>query len=269
MHETITFTHPQDPDLVLTIGRPSEEAWADAFNTMSTTRSREAGVFAAGYNLTIATAKGITRAELPRLIDDWPMATGLVLGSSAELGGGLTLASKADPDSVNAWPIDLKATVEAAKEIAALRAMQSGDRAIAVVVVDTDAGTARARLEELLAEYTPTLEALAASGLTLEACADLCAQYNRRGQLLAWRTRDHGVIIAKRPGFQASMAFANDCTDSGHYEASKRLCIACIVRPAFDALAPRLAEYPALTSSLAGLIRAEVQGGLGATVKKG
>lgn len=266
MHEQVTFTHPQDPDLVLTIGRPSEEAWGEAFNTMSTARSREAAVFAAGYNLTIATAKGITRAELPRLIDDWPMATGLVLGSAAELGGGLTLASKADPESVNAWRVDLKATVEAAKEIAELRAKSSGDVVNGTPPIDA---AGRARLAELYAEHTPTLEAIAASGLTLETCADLCAQYNRRGQLLAWRTRDHGIVIAKRPGFQASMAFANDCTDQGHYEASKRLCIACVVRPAFDALAPRLAEYPALTSSLAALIRAEVQGGLGATVKKG
>lgn len=269
MHSSITFTHPDDPTLMLTIGRPTEEAWGDAWNTISQARSKEAGTMAAGYNLIIACSKSVSRAELPTLIDDWPMVTALALGSGAELAGTLTLASKADPESVNAWRFDLAATVAAGKEIAELRMVRATSaEAGEAVVVDANAGTVNARLNALLEEHTPTLEALAASGLTLESAADIAARYNRKGQLLCLRTKDHGIIIAKRPGFQSSMGYANGSTEDGAYSAARALVLASVVYPVNGAIGAHLTEFPALTTSLVSLVQSMVQGGLGAVVKK-
>lgn len=265
MHTTITFAHPKDPDLSLTMSRPTEEAWSEAWDTLSSARSKEAGTMAAGYNLLVATAKGISRAELPTLIDAWPMVTVLAVGSGAELAGNISADSKV-PAEVNAWRFDLAAVVAAGKEIAEL--MKSGNRAMPSAAPLPEEEALDDRYEALLAEHQTTLEALAASGLSLESAADLAAQYNRRGQLLCLRTRDHGVIIARKPGFQTSMTYANNSTDNGAYSAARGLVLSSVVYPVNGAIGTRLTEFPALTTSLVSLIRGMVQDGLGGAVKK-
>lgn len=259
MHETVTFTHPKIPALTLTITRPREEAWSAAWDVIASKRNKEAAMLEAGYNLLVATARGIARAELSRLIDDWPALTTLAIGSGAELGGAFRLAGASPDDEDSAWRFDLAAALAAGKELAELRA-EPESSSVAALVAD--------RIDEILAEHGATLEALKASGISIETLADIAARYSRPGQLIAVRTRDHGLLFARRPGFQASLAFTNDSADLGHYEAAKRLVLACIVHPTSASIAARLTEYPALTTSIATLIRGETQWGLGATVKK-
>lgn len=265
----ITLIHPQYPDITCTLGAPSEEAYAAAFDMVATNKSKNAGILSAGYNLLVACAQGVSRAEIPRLVDDWPALPERVFVEVDTLAGGLRFEGPGvEADEANAWKFDLVATVVGAKEIAELRAKLNENvndiPRVRLVGLDAD----QDRLAELLAEHGANIEALAASGLDVESTATLVARFNRRGQLTAIRTRDHGVLIIRRPHFQEQLAFANNSTAKGNYAAAKMLALSVVEHPVNGAIGPRLTTSPSLTTSIAMAARGMVSEGMGAAVKK-
>ena len=275
MNSFVTITHPLYPDLICKLAPPSEEAYAAAFDAVATNKSKSAGILIAGYNLIVACAQGISQAEIPTLIADWPALPERAFLEVDGLAGGLRFEGPGmDDEEVNAWRFDLAKTVEAAREIADLRAKKTAVAAKAAASNEYAVGGASAtaddaRLAELLAKHTTDLEGLASSGLDLESCATLLARFNRRGQLTAIRTRDFGVLIIRRPGFQEQLAFASNSTSQGNYGACKLLALACTEHPVNGAIAPRLASSPSLTTSIAQKARGMVSEGMGGEVKKG
>ncbi len=267
MNATRILTHPQYSDLVCTLGAPSEDAYASSFNILATSKSTSAGILTAGYNLIVACAQGISRAEIARLVDDWPALPERAFIEVEGLAGGLHFTGPSVNDNeANAWKFDLKETVEAAKEIAELRAQLAPAEAL---VVDINTKTMRDRFDELVAQHQRNIESLAASGLTLESCADLLARFNRRGQLTTISTRAFGVLVIRRPSFQEQLAFASNSTSQGQYAACKALALAVVEYPVNGAIGPRLSTSPSLTTSIAQQARAMVSIGMGGEVKNG
>lgn len=275
MNATRILTHPQYSDLVCTLGAPSEDAYASSFNILATSKSTSAGILTAGYNLIVACAQGIARAEIGRLVDDWPALPERAFIEVNWLAGGLNFEGPGvDADEVNAWKFDLAATVAAAKEIAELRAKQADAIASAhgaelAAIAQGPLTTDDDRLAELLAEHQVNIEALMAAGLNMEAAALLVARFNRRGQLTTIRTRDFGVLVIRRPGFQEQLTFASNTTSQGNYTACKLLSLAVVEYPVNGAIGPRLVSSPSLTTSIAQHARGMVTEGMGAQVKKG
>ncbi len=271
----VTFVHPLILALSVTCNRPTEQAWSGAFDTISGPGGAQAKLQAAGYNLLIACASEPSEAELKRIIeDDWPGLPEEVFAPLSHLAGALVF----EGEDVNAWRFDLAATVAAAEQMQGMQPAityapdESGEpgAAIAGTLDVHEVVEAVARMAEFVRKHQANLDALVASGLTIEACKDLLARFNRPGQLRAIRTRDFGVIIVRRPRFTTeSLRFSQDSVSCGVYEACKRLALACTEFPVNGAISPRFTDSPALATSIGNEARLLVGAGIGGEVKKG